>query len=50
MNDDDRRTVCEELKHMVKAWRAITQDKHDSYIGKWVPSYVIQATLTWIQS
>ncbi|KAK9849882.1 phosphotransferase enzyme family protein [Penicillium brevicompactum] len=33
MNDDDRRTVCLELKHMVKAWRALKQDKHDFYIG-----------------
>lgn len=48
MNDDNRRTVCEELKYMVKGQRAITQDKHDSYIGKWVPSYIIQATLTQI--
>jgi hypothetical protein len=34
MNEDERRAVCEELKHMVKAWRALEPDRHDRYIGE----------------
>lgn len=34
MNEYERRAVCEELKHMVKAWRALKQDEHDYYIGE----------------
>lgn len=33
MNENERRAVCEELRHIVKAWRALTQDKQDCYIG-----------------
>lgn len=30
MSENERRAVCEELKHIVKAWRALAQD---CYIG-----------------
>ena len=33
MNDNERQAVCEELRHMVKAWRALTQDSPNCYIG-----------------
>lgn len=36
MNKHERRTVCHQLQYMVKAWRALTQDQCDRYIGKWV--------------
>ena len=35
MNEDERRAVCEELKHMVKAWRALEQDRHGRYMLRW---------------
>lgn len=38
MNEDERRGVCEELGHMVKSWRALTQDDQECYIGVWLPS------------
>jgi hypothetical protein len=34
MNEDERRVICEELKHVVKLWRALEQDTHDRYIGE----------------
>lgn len=33
MNDNERRAVCNELKHMAKQWRALSQDGPDPYIG-----------------
>lgn len=33
INEDERQSVCEELKHMVKVWRALEQDSHGHYIG-----------------
>ncbi|WEW58270.1 hypothetical protein PRK78_003738 [Emydomyces testavorans] len=33
MNEDERQAVCKELRHMVKAWRALKQDGHDRYVG-----------------
>jgi hypothetical protein len=38
MNDDERQAVCEELRDMVEAWRALKQDGHDQYIGESVSS------------
>lgn len=37
MNEDERQSICEELKYMVKAWRALEQDSNDHYIGKFLP-------------
>lgn len=33
MNENERRAVCEELKQIVKAWRALAQDGQGCYIG-----------------
>ncbi|KAE8394998.1 kinase-like domain-containing protein [Aspergillus alliaceus] len=33
MNENERQSVCKELRHMVKAWRALEQDSHSHYIG-----------------
>ncbi|KAK9318377.1 hypothetical protein V1522DRAFT_396820 [Lipomyces starkeyi] len=33
IDNNERQAICEELKHLVKAWRALEQDKHDRYIG-----------------
>jgi len=33
MNKDERRAICVELKHVVKAWRALKPNRHDLYIG-----------------
>ncbi|KAB8257153.1 phosphotransferase enzyme family protein [Aspergillus pseudonomiae] len=33
MNEPERLSVCEELKHMVKTWRTLEQDSHSRYIG-----------------
>lgn len=45
ITEDERRAVCEELKHMVKAWRSLEQDRHDRYIGEFVEG-IIQVNLT----
>ena len=37
MDEDERQSICEELKYMVKAWRALEQDSNDHYIGKFLP-------------
>lgn len=37
MNEDERQSICEELKHMVKAWRSLEQDSNNHYIGKFPP-------------
>ncbi|OKL59617.1 hypothetical protein UA08_05445 [Talaromyces atroroseus] len=34
MDEDERQDVCEELKHMAKAWRSLQEDRYDSSIGK----------------
>jgi aminoglycoside phosphotransferase len=34
MNNNERRAICEELKHLVKAWRDLEQDRHDRYVGE----------------
>lgn len=36
MNENERHSVCEELKRVAKAWRALEQDRHDPYIGKFL--------------
>ena len=33
MNENERQAVCRELRHIVKTWRALTQDNQDCYIG-----------------
>ncbi|KAH8647525.1 kinase-like domain-containing protein [Ilyonectria robusta] len=33
MSEVERQAVCQELKHMAKAWRALKQDKYDRYVG-----------------
>ncbi|KAK2005649.1 kinase-like protein [Colletotrichum eremochloae] len=33
MNEDERRVICEELKEMLKALRALEQDSQDRYVG-----------------
>ncbi|KAH9995922.1 hypothetical protein BJV74DRAFT_829021 [Russula compacta] len=33
MNEDEKRAICEQLKPLVNAWRALEQDTHDRYIG-----------------
>ncbi|PGH11833.1 hypothetical protein AJ79_04630 [Helicocarpus griseus UAMH5409] len=33
MDENERQAVCEELKHMAKAWRDLKQDGGDCYIG-----------------
>lgn len=33
MDDDERRAVCQDLRTMVNAWRSISQDESDQYIG-----------------
>lgn len=37
MNEAERQAVCEELRHFVKIWRALTQDQQDCYIGMCIP-------------
>lgn len=41
MHENERRAVCEELRRIVKAWRTLTQDDQDCYIGMWIPSETI---------
>lgn len=36
MNENERQAVCEELRHIVKAWRALTQDNQDHYVGMYI--------------
>lgn len=33
LSEKERQAVCRELKHAVKAWRALKQDKSDQFIG-----------------
>jgi len=33
MKEGERRAICEELRSIVKAWRALKQDNEDCYIG-----------------
>lgn len=35
MDESERQAVCNELKDMVKAWRALPQEETDTYIGRW---------------
>ncbi|CAM1503388.1 Fc.00g081640.m01.CDS01 [Cosmosporella sp. VM-42] len=35
MSEIERQSVCRELKHMAKAWRALKQAKCDPYVGSW---------------
>lgn len=34
LNEDARRSICEELRNMVGAWRSLAQGTKDAYIGK----------------
>lgn len=34
MDESERQTVCQELRGMVNAWRILTQDTNDTYVGK----------------
>lgn len=33
MNENERRGVCEELRHIVRSWSALTQDNQEPYVG-----------------
>ncbi|KAK1564152.1 phosphotransferase family protein [Colletotrichum navitas] len=36
MNEDERHVICGELKEMVRVLRALEQDSHDRFVGKWI--------------
>jgi hypothetical protein len=38
MNEVERQAICKKLQHIVKIWRALTQDQQDCYIGTCIPS------------
>ena len=40
----EKRAIYEQLRPLVKAWRALEQDTHDPYIGEFRR---MQANLTW---
>lgn len=46
MDERERRAVCQELRSMVNAWRSISQDKSDQYIGKFCRLIRITQSLT----
>lgn len=36
LNGDEKQAICEELRDMVKMFRALKQDTGDEYIGKFI--------------
>lgn len=34
LNETERQSICEELSRMVQAWRALTQEEGEQYIGE----------------
>lgn len=39
MNEDERLSVCAQVRKMVGAWRSLVQDDDDPYIGEFVTNY-----------
>lgn len=49
LNETERRSVCEELSHMVQAWRTLQQERNERYIGEQsfqIPVYLRIGNLT----